>query len=98
VTVNWTSGQGSHISSELTDEIVVEGSHRGIAPETNSGSVGHFDLNIQRPLRTFKTGTGHKRLIGHLGPLPVWYMSTVERYAWSPSHDQRGMLRPLGTS
>jgi hypothetical protein len=22
----------------------------------------------------------------------------IETYVWSPSHDQRGMLRPLGTS
>jgi hypothetical protein len=33
-----------------------------------------------------------------LGPLRVSCMSAVESYTWSPSHDQRGMLRPSGTS
>jgi hypothetical protein len=27
-----------------------------------------------------------------------WGKSAVESYTWSPSHDQCGMLRPLGTS
>src|SRR2546426_7098391 len=31
-----------------------------------------------------------------LGPIPVW--SAGESYAWTPSHDQCGMLRPFGTS
>jgi hypothetical protein len=30
--------------------------------------------------------------------LPVWCRSAVESYTWSPSQDQCGMLRPLGTS
>ena len=33
-----------------------------------------------------------------LEPVPRWCGSAVESYPWSPSHDQRGMLRPFGTS
>jgi hypothetical protein len=33
-----------------------------------------------------------------VGATPVECMSAVVAYTWSPSHDQRGMLRPFGTS
>ena len=57
----------------------------------------HYAVGEDLPLRLAGWFRDNRQYEGSKSGL-ILVRSTVESYTWSPSHDQRGMLRSLGTS